>query len=519
MGQQHSIALGVKSRMALAAMLAGAMVSGVSLAGTPDAATATATASQQVNVAQLQQEIESLKGQVAQLKAKSDSNWLTQERTQQITQIVNSVLKDSKTRSQYLDNQLQAGYDGGFFIRTADKNFQFKFNGYFQYRYDYGAYEARDPSAYPAKTSFEPGAPSTADANGFGFRYARLIFSGNAFTPRLTYFIQSDFAGSNSNSGNFQTKDLWVAYKFAPWLQVKAGNYLEPFTHVEYISSGLEFVDFNSVEWPFDPVRAMGASVYGEPIKNTLTYEAMINNGANTNDNGIASQFGGANGLDNRFGFAARVQLSNGHMNDFSTEPDINDTQHLAWMLGLAFSYDSQNSTKGNLPNAQASDVIEGLSSISSPGFISPQALNGNIYRATADYQLHYRGFSLSPVVFYQQINDNGLPTSGNTESLSSYYGHSTFGQLAYYVQGGYFVIPHKLELAASFGQFFNLSQGQNNRMDAYEAGVNYYIFGDNVKLQADEIYIPRAAFTNQFSETLINTQNYVTEVQLQVKF
>ncbi len=171
MGQQHSIALGVKSRMALAAMLAGAMVSGVSLAGTPDAATATATASQQVNVAQLQQEIESLKGQVAQLKAKSDSNWLTQERTQQITQIVNSVLKDSKTRSQYLDNELQAGYDNGFFIRTADKNFQLTINGYMQFRYMYQDAMKGNNNNAPS-SSGAPGGPYSGPlGNSSEFRF------------------------------------------------------------------------------------------------------------------------------------------------------------------------------------------------------------------------------------------------------------------------------------------------------------------------------------------------------------
>ena len=55
--------------------------------------------------------------------------------------------------------------------------------------------------------------------------------------------------------------------------------------------------------------------------------------------------------------------------------------------------------------------------------------------------------------------------------------------------------------------------------MDAYEAGVNYYIIGDNVKLQLDEIYTPQAAFTNQFSETFANAANYITELQLQCKF
>lgn len=518
MADQKSIA-GVKGRLMLSALAVQLALATATWAGTPTTSTAPAaagaTATQSDTVAQLQKEIESLKAAVNTLKAHEDSAWMAKQRAAEVRAIVESTLQKSKKESQYLDNPIQAGYDNGFFIQTANKNFSFHFNGYFQYRYDFGSYQPVNQGAYshlPAGDHLDPTSVPGGSANGFGFRYARLIFSGNVFSPRLTYFIQSDFAGGNgtTNSGYFSEKDLFVAYRFKKWLQVKAGSFLVPFTHVEYISSGLEMVDFNSVEWPFDPARAMGVSVYGDIVPNQVNYEVNVNNGANTQGNGIASN---NVSLDNRLGFATRWQFGS-RISDFVMEPDLRWSKHFQWMLGVAFNFDSQTKSPIAFPAGQGTDTLLGLSSNVTTGFIPSYAFTGNVYRATVDYQMHYRGFAFSPVLFYQDVNESqGAPSP----TLASYYHSSSVQQLAYYLQAGYFIVPHKWEVAASYGQMYTL--GQNNHMDAYEAGVNYYIIGDNVKLQMDEIYIPQAAFTNQFAETFANAANYITEVQLQVKF
>ncbi len=493
-------------RAFVAALLAGASLAGTAMgAATVTTSTAPATTST-MTPAQVQAELQSLQAQVAALKAKQRKTDDSVQNAAQVKAIVQEVLSNSKTQSQYMDKQLQAGYDNGFYIQTADKNFKFQFNGYFQYRYVFGQYKQSVPGG-PVDNGNTSGS-----ANGFGFRYARLIFSGNVFSPRLTYFIQSDFAGGNgsSNQDFFAEKDLWVAYRFANWLQIKGGSYLVPFTHVEYISSGLEMVDFNSVEWPFDPTRAMGASVYGDIIPNKFNYDFMINNGANTNADGGPT----SGALDNRLGFATRWEMGT-RISDFGMEPDLRWSKHLQWMLGVAFDFDSQTKSATAFPAGQGTDVILGLVNPQTGNFLGNFTPTGNIYRATVDWQMHYRGFAFSPVLFYQDTNDSPGAPAGS--SLTSIYGKSSAQQLAYYLQAGYFIVPHKWELAASYGQMYQF--GENTSMSAYEAGVNYYIIGNNVKLQLDEIYTPRSAFTSQFAETYANNANYITELQLQVKF
>jgi hypothetical protein len=52
-----------------------------------------------------------------------------------------------------------------------------------------------------------------------------------------------------------------------------------------------------------------------------------------------------------------------------------------------------------------------------------------------------------------------------------------------YYVTVGYYVIPQTLELAATGGQIFR--QGPDNNSHQFGGGVNWYIFDNNMKLQA----------------------------------
>ncbi|HMD52968.1 MAG TPA: hypothetical protein VKJ65_00255 [Phycisphaerae bacterium] len=514
---------------------------------TASPASNSATPASNTDTAQLEAQIEALQAKVNQFQAQQSQQASDQAREAQIAQVVKEVLSDAQFRSQYLDDSLQAGYDKGFFIKTADGDFTLNVNGLLQYRYTYSQANGDNVNQYAVgkglagnKTPFpkywDPGIPTTGDVDGFSFRRARIYFSGNVFTPNLTYMVKGDFGGEGtSDNGEFQLVDAYTAYKVTPWLQFRAGAFLIPFTHVEYVTSGLEFPEFNPVVDAFDPVRALGFSVYGDIIPHQMDYEININNGAKSNDSGNPAAFGTSNG-DNRLAFAGRWEMFNSaDAADFNSEPDINWTKNLEWMLGFGFLYDSQN------PKALSSDgsgatvangttnVIQGLSSVNTPGFISNYTLSGNNFRVEGDTTFHYQGLSISPVVFYQQVNDTGQTTTPKTnattpapptESLTKYYGISSVGQLGYYIQGGYFIMPHKWELDASFGQLYTVGvAAANNSATFIQAGVNYYLFGNNTKIQFAETYTPLAPFSDTNYGTSQNTRDFVSQIQLQVAF
>lgn len=201
-------------------------------------ATSTAFAEDPTSNESVAAEIKSLKARIADLEQKENNNWLTAERTEQIRGIVQSVLADAKTRGQVSLTNDNFGYNNGFFIQSSDKNFRLLVDGYSQFRYTFASDQVQHAAA------FGKSQPKNGDASGFDFRYGRLFFSGNAFTPNLTYMIMGDFGSDSGNANNFQLVNNYVAYRFNDLINIRAGSYLVPFSRLQYISSGLASLTF-----------------------------------------------------------------------------------------------------------------------------------------------------------------------------------------------------------------------------------------------------------------------------------
>jgi len=97
-------------------------------------------------------------------------------------------------------------------------------------------------------------------------------------------------------------------------------------------------------------------------------------------------------------------------------------------------------------------------------------ARGDNTFRMGGDMTFKYKGFSFVPeaILFWNK-----------TQSSKDY---------ALSAQSGYFVIPKKLEVAAQ-GTYINFSGTDNNRQE-YSGGINYYFYGQPVKIQADYSYL-----------------------------
>jgi len=484
-------------------------------------------------ISQLQGNISKLNGRIIELEKKEGENWLTEQRAEQIKAIVQDVIKDAKARGTYLDSGLNVGYDNGFFIRTEDRNFTAKFNGFIQYRYTYEIAHQNNPGAFPKAPANKGG-----DANGFDFRYLRLTADGNVFTPNLTYVFTGDFgsngntAGASSTGGvgatgqtgnNFQLIDGFFAYRFNDMLNVRAGAFITPYSRALYIASGLQFIDFAHAFRPFNQDRGTGVSVFGDLLKDKLTYELNVNNGGkNDNQLGRAADSSSTGQYDNRLSFATRECYygGTGTPADFQDESDLRkDTSTFAWMVGAAGVYDSANSSSGAFPAAQAGESIVGVGTNTAPGF-GNYPLNGDIYRATIDGSFKYCGFAFTGATFFEQINENPAAagqTLGTFPSGYSATNKSSFFLWSYYGQVGY-MLNKQWEVVARAGN--TMTEGSPNASQEYALGLNYYIFGKNVKIQTDVTYDPcEAAFTDTTLGTTQNTEDLTYRLQLQVKF
>ncbi len=476
----------------------------------------------------VQTELQALKAKVAQLEQKEGDNWLTEQRVDQIKAIVQDVIKDSKNRGTFMDSGLTMGYNNGFFIKTEDGNFKAVLNGYIQPRFDliYNQRPDNHSSASPLSSS-----RSEDNAAGFDVRRARIKLTGNVFSPNIIYKFYGDFyggqnytgsSGPSDSNGGFTVLEAFVGYNFNDQFKFKVGAMDVPFTKTSReADTNLDLMVRPEVFTAMDGVdtqRTMGAELYGDIIKDTFNYELQMNNGMNSNQNRRPdiNSTSVAN-LDNRLGFYGRLQFAgSGIIKDFDDEPDLRkDTSEFIWMVGGGVGYESQNATNNSLPDAQTT-ATEALGTINSPGFTT-YTINGDIYRATLDFSAKYQGWSFLTAGQFAQTNANpgtGVPGVGALPYGAS---NSSFFAQAYYASIGYMLIPKKFEIVGRYGCL--LTEGSPNIGEYYTLGANYYLVGNNAKIQADVTYSPEAVQTDTGDTQLQNAQELAFRVQFQVSF
>jgi hypothetical protein len=476
-------------------------------------------------------EISDLKTRLADLEKKESANWLTEERKNEIKQIVTQVIEDAKTRN--TAGVVNAGYKDGFFI-TDGQNFNLVIGGFIQPRYSYARHN--EPFASRQVGTAGGGNPAVTpngagDATGFEIRRARISFSGFIINKDVTFKMEGDFYAGSSGSGGFTVTDAFVAYKYNDLLRVKAGSFKVPFAKTELVSdTNLGLMERPEVLAPFDPVRALGLSVYGDFIKDQLAYEVNVNDGARSSllkgVDAYATSTGGARptaNLDNRLSFYARIQWAGaGKISDFADEPDLRSGDRpFVWLLGAAAGYESQNSTNNAFPSPQGSITSPGQSTNTAPGFLGTQTLNGDLFRGTVDWSAKYAGWSFITSAYIQQFNYNQGATSSTNGGTSSVGGGYGVGDSSFFTWGAYgqvgYMVTDKLELVGRAGIL--ATEGYPNIGEFYTIGANYYFAKHNSKIMADIGYSPEAAYSDSNTGLLVNTHSISFRLQYQLKF
>jgi hypothetical protein len=123
--------------------------------------------------------------------------------------------------------------------------------------------------------------------------------------------------------------------------------------------------------------------------------------------------------------------------------------------------------------------------------------VRSDVFQFTSDLAFQYQNFSLEGAYYYRTI-DPKEPTKFGRESA---YG--------YFLQGGYFLIPKKFEVAArySYTNPDNPTQVDNDRKMEVTAGVSYYVFGHPLKIQANYSFFKTEATPEDLDEHLAQVQ------------
>jgi hypothetical protein len=391
---------------------------------------------------QMQQELERLrgdnqamKGQIDELRAKTDADWLTEARADEIKGLVADVLADADTRASLMQNGVMAGWLDHFFLASPDGRFKLVLDGQMQIRY---VYNYRERPAF----SFFPN-PEADDQHRQGFENTRtrLTFRGHVFSPDWQYLIRSEFARS---AGTSALLDAWIRYNLTDEWSLRIGQFKLPFNREELVSPAEQLAVERSI---VNEITNLGRSQGVE-----LTYATDTSRISLAVSDGVNRPNQPALTLDTEYAVSARYEhLLAGNWDQFTdfTSP-IGD--EYGALLGIGgHAQDSESSGVSALEGQNQTRVLTG----------------------TADLSLEWGGANAFGALTYQYVDAPG--------------GISLVTGIV--IQGGVYVTPKweffvRGEYAQADGQSGSFLEVPDLNLVTF--GTNYYLEGHDLKWTTD---------------------------------
>lgn len=201
-------------------------------------------ANSSVDDAALRVRLDRLQQEMEVFRQRGREQWLTERRAQEIRALVADVLADADQRAGQLGDDLVAGYDDGFVLRSADGTFELEVSGRVQIRH-----------------IFNHQSNSKGDDNSAGFeaRRVKLKFTGHIINPEIKYSITGGFS---RRTGVFRAQGIFVSFPLTDDLQLKIGRARSPLLREEFVSSKQQLLAERSlIAKTFDQERTIGATL------------------------------------------------------------------------------------------------------------------------------------------------------------------------------------------------------------------------------------------------------------------
>ncbi|MFA4873760.1 MAG: hypothetical protein WC956_00820 [bacterium] len=334
------------------------------------------------------------------------------------------------------------GYDGGFFIKNDDESFQLKLNGRVQTKL---FFEKSETS--PSQISWQIRRAQLGvranfhDIVSMGFTLKHAI--GNVVNP-------------NSGSSNFQTVNIANA--------VAAVEIIPAFT-----------VTVGMVGLPLDMITETSSAWY-------LLPEPPI---TNTQDDGLQNitplrpSFGAPDGLGVNFSggywkWFYSLSAVNGNESNYQVNPDKKMS------FGFRTGFNILDPVPGSMTDFECSTTPKLTVSLGSDyqGKRTDPNTGAQIkylWTSTLGVALRWGGFAFNTEGYYRKTKMDSIGTA--------VWARPNLTDIGYYASAGYYILPKKFEIAGQAGQI--IRQGPDNNSWQFGGGVNYYIFDNNLKLQA----------------------------------
>lgn len=329
---------------------------------------------------------------------------------------------------QFSQTTYPSGYDNGFVVVPyvpEESPFSLKINNQNTIRY---ASFSRDELTW---TDSAGNVNPIFNSSNFSIPRGRLIFSGNALLSDLSYLLNIDYNSVSGNPLGFRAYAL--SYRFSRAVQVHAGQNKVPGTR-EWIASSWdaqEGPDRSMATTFFRPSLSQGVWFTGEPLDG-FHYHAMLSNGFNTLNLSTRQ-------LDNRMCFSESIwwepwgEFGKGYS-------DIQAHETPVVRIGSSFTHTNEEGSQSSDYPENSSVRLSDGTLLTQAGALAPgvtlQAFSLSL--AAIDLSFKYRGLSLSSEVYFQEISS--LEASGPLPM-------SALRAQGVVAQGGYFVLPQRLEL------------------------------------------------------------------------
>ena len=404
---------------------------------------------------------------------------------------------DPGDASKFSTQFFHVDYDNAFVIRPFDKDkypFEIQVKSWIQFRHH--AF-ARDVTSWIDNAGV---VRPVRNRNAFDMERARLTFAGYAIDPRFTYFLQLD--GDTDGRHGVDFFDYLWQWRFSDVLSIAVGKRKVPASRQWLLGARrTRFVDRPMVNDFFRPDRTVGIFAIGK-IGSLGHYQAMVGNGYRTSNlpNSVT---------DNRFTFAGTNYYDPlGPFGKWLTDYEYSCDPLVR--IGHSFSYSPQTEdTLGNpLAETDFLRLVDGTR-INQIGALAPGATvsNFDLYFYGVDFAWKYRGWSFNSELFLrwiEQIEGNGIIPVNE------------LFQRGYYVEGGRFLIPKKLDFNVRYGQV----SGAFGNASEISAGCNWYPLESNgLKLSFDVTSLDGSPLQNTATDILVGDEGTLFRTQMQAEF
>lgn len=279
-------------------------------------------------------------------------------------------------------------------------------------------------------------------------RRARLNAIGK-FLEELDFKVEMDLAGTLANTSGLraQLTDGYVNWNRRPDANIRIGQFKTPFGYEQlYADPRLFTMERSLVNDRLTVSRQLGVQVNGDLFEKRLSYAVGAFNG-----NGVNNNFND----DDRFLMAGRLS---GVL--WQGRPKILGGQSASWSLG------------GNAYSSEDTNIPEPPELGFDSNIFSGKRLGTGI-----DTQLQAGRFDF----WAEALRTKWEPISPMPRRPSA-----SFESEGWYAQGSYYVIKDRLQVVLKAETFDPHTEADGDETDSGTAGVNWYLKGHDLKLQAD---------------------------------